>query len=84
MLSIPGYGNMEVLASTNSIDNNHYLYYRHETCTLMRIEHDTHWSSRMTPYLHPHLQMTQKKGNSDTTDKARNYDRHYLYCGHSC
>ena len=34
----------------------------------------------MTPYLHPHLSNDQKKRNSDTISKARNYDRCYLYC----
>ena len=38
-----------------STDNNHFLYYHHETYTWMRIKQDTHWSSRRTPYLHPHL-----------------------------
>ena len=38
-----------------SINNNHYLYYHHETCTWMRIKHDIRWSSRTTPYLHPYL-----------------------------
>ena len=38
-----------------STDNNHYLYYCHETYIWMRIKHDTCWSSRTTPYLHPHL-----------------------------